>query len=234
MQKPAGRVPPFGLRARRASPRSAQLDPGWSIYLGRKSKPVACGNVVDVQTSRHFLLGRRRPSLTRRSMELSRRAFQHIDGCRRDCSRGSHAAARRMGVLRGEGVALRELPDALQILVSHQRHPLGEVVLVMSQQGADQRSAPNVERTPILIRRHRVDSRRSSLLHRRSGSGDRFAAERCGRVTPTGSEGRPAQGRSPTPARDRATVSPGGCAVRIVLRPSRGSRRSCCRSPIGG
>ena len=50
----------------------------------------------------------------------------------------------------------------------------------------------------------------------------------------TSSEGRPAQGRPPTSVRDRATGSPGECAVRIVLQPSRGSRRSCCQSPIGG
>ena len=55
-----------------------------------------------------------------------------------------------------------------------------------------------------------------------------------GRVTHTGSEGRPAQDRPPPPARDRATVSQGLCAVRIGLRPSRGSRCSCCQSPIGG
>ena len=33
---------------------------------------------------------------------------------------------------------------------------------------------------------------------------------------------------------DRVTASRSSCAVRIVLRPSRGSRHSCCRSPIGG
>ena len=50
----------------------------------------------------------------------------------------------------------------------------------------------------------------------------------------TGWEGRPAQGRPPTPGSVSLNRQRGVCAVRIVLQPSRASGRSCCRSPIGG
>ena len=79
------------------------------------------------------------------------------------------------------------------------------------------------------------DGRRRCVASASSpGSGDRFAAEPSGRVTHVGSWGRPAQGRPPTPGSGSRTVSPGVRAVRIALQPSRGSRRSCCQSPIEG
>lgn len=106
--------------------------PGEAFGRVRVVEPSETCSVAEAQAVKRFLLGGRAPSLSLLPMQLARSRLQYIDRRQRDCSQGPHAGARRKRVLGRECVVARALPDALQILVSHRRYPLREVVLVMS------------------------------------------------------------------------------------------------------
>lgn len=109
-------------------------------------------SAADAQAAERFLLSGRASSLTVVSAQCARSALQHIDRGQRHGSSDPHAAV-VSSVLTGEGVLVRVLPDALQLLAGHGRHPLGQVILVMSQQAPDQRAASDVDHDSIVMRR---------------------------------------------------------------------------------
>ena len=100
----------------------------------------------EIETTKRSFLNARIP-FTVPTPQLARSALQHIDCRQRDRSRGPHAAV-AFSVLTGEGVVLRALPDALQLGVSHRRHTLHELLLVVSQQAPNHCAALNMNHLP--------------------------------------------------------------------------------------